>query len=256
MKSEIVLATTTKKIIFYVLIIGVWYGIYLTNIVPELILPSPFQVAESLGLLIINGTLPFAIGTSFIRLIIGFFIAVGIGFALGYYMAKYKFIYDTIGSLVLGLQSIPSMAWVPIGIIWFGLNDMGIIFVIIASTIFSVAMSTYTGIKNVPPIYIKAATNMGAKGLTLLYEVVLPAALPYLISGLRQAWSFAWRGLISAEMLFALLGVGFLLIAARNLYDMAQVIAIMFIIMAIGLATDSLVFSRVEKRIAERYGLR
>ncbi len=245
-----------KKIIFYAIIVGVWHSVYLSNIVPELILPSPLQVAESLGLLIINGTLPFAIGTSFIRLLIGFIIAISIGFALGYYMAKYKSIYDTLGSLVLGLQSIPSMAWVPIGIIWFGLNDMGIIFVIIASTIFSVAMSTYTGIKNVPPIYVKAASNMGAKGFTLLYEVVLPAALPYLISGLRQAWSFAWRGLISAEMLFALLGVGFLLIAARNVYDMAQVIAIMLVIMAIGLAMDSLVFSRIERKVSERYGLR
>jgi NitT/TauT family transport system permease protein len=255
MKSNI-LKTAQKKILFYAIIVIVWYSIYLSNIVPELILPSPLQVAESLGLLITNGTLPFAIGTSFVRLLIGFIVAISIGFTLGYYMARYKSIYDTLGSLVLGLQSIPSMAWVPIGIIWFGLNDMGIIFVIIASTIFSVAMSTYTGIKNVPPIYIKAASNMGAKDLTLLYEVVLPAALPYLISGLRQAWSFAWRGLISAEMLFALLGVGFLLIAARNLYDMAQVIAIMLVIMVIGLAMDSLVFSRIEKKIAERYGLR
>ncbi len=255
MKSNI-LKTAQKKILFYAIIVIVWYSIYLSNIVPELILPSPLQVAESLGLLITNGTLPFAIGTSFVRLLIGFIVAISIGFTLGYYMARYKSIYDTLGSLVLGLQSIPSMAWVPIGIIWFGLNDMGIIFVIIASTIFSVAMSTYTGIKNVPPIYIKAASNMGAKGLILLYEVILPAALPYLISGLRQAWSFAWRGLISAEMLFALLGVGFLLIAARNLYDMAQVIAIMLVIMAIGLAMDSLVFSRIERKIAERYGLR
>ncbi|RMF29012.1 MAG: ABC transporter permease [Candidatus Nitrosothermus koennekii] len=245
-----------KKLIFYAIIVIIWHSIYLADVVPELILPSPFQVGESLGLLIINGTLPYAIGTSFIRLLIGFIIAISIGFALGYYMAKYKTVYDTLGSLVLGLQSIPSMAWVPIGLIWFGINDMGIIFVIIASTIFSVAMSTYTGIKNVPPIYIKAATNMGAKGFTLLYEVVLPAALPYLISGLRQAWSFAWRGLISAEMLFALLGVGFLLIAARNIYDMAQVIAIMLVIMGIGLAMDSLIFSRIERKIAARYGMR
>ena len=245
-----------KKIIFYAIIVVVWYAIYLSNIVPELILPSPLQVAESFASLLASGALPIAIANSFMRLIIGFVIAVSIGFGLGFYMAKYKSIYDTLGSLVLGLQSIPSMAWVPIGIIWFGLNDLGIIFVIIASTVFSMTMTTYSAIKNVPPIYIKAARNMGAKGLTLLLEVTLPASLPYLISGLRQAWSFAWRGLISAEMLFAFIGIGFLLIAARNVYDMAQVIAVMLVIMAIGLVIDSLIFSKLEQKIAARYGLK
>ncbi len=244
-----------KNIIFYGIILAIWQSIYQLNIFPPLILPSPLNVGESFISLIISNTLPIAIGISFARLLIGFIIAVLLGFVLGYSMAKFKSVKETIGSLVLGLQSIPSVAWVPLAIIWFGLNDMGIIFVIITSTIFSVAMSTYSGITNVSPLYIKAATNMGAKGFTLLYTVILPAALPHLITGLRNAWSFAWRGLISAEMLFAFLGIGFILVAARNVYNMAEVITVMLTIMGIGLSIDTLLFARIERKIASRYGL-
>lgn len=245
-----------KKVVFYVLILITWQLIYLSDLLPELVLPSPSQVGESMIIMIMNGSLAYALGTSFMRLAIGLVISVTIGFTLGYYMTKHRILYDTFGSLVLGLQSIPSIAWVPLSIIWFGINDMSIIFVIIASTIFSVIITTYTGIRNVPTLYIKAATNMGAKGFVLMYEVVIPAALPYLISGLRQAWSFAWRGLISAEMLITILGLGFLLITARNVYDMPQVISVMIIIMTIGLVVDGFIFSRIENKVATRYGIR
>ncbi|MFQ5921049.1 MAG: ABC transporter permease, partial [Nitrososphaerales archaeon] len=137
-----------------------------------------------------------------------------------------------------------------------GLNDAGILFVVVIGTIFSMAMSTYTAIRNVPPIYIKAARNMGAGGLSLLTGVIFPAALPYIVSGMRHAWSFAWRALINAEMLFAFLGLGFMLLVGRDLLNMAQVISVMIVIMAIGLIIDLLVFSKIEKTVEARYGLR
>jgi NitT/TauT family transport system permease protein len=228
----------------------------MTGVFDETILPSPVRVIETLAYTASTGALPYAIGVSMYRLTVGFIIAVGAGFATGFYMAKYRTVNETVGSTVLGLQSIPSIAWVPVGLIWFGFNDGGIIFVVIIGTVFAMAISTYTGIRNIPPIYIKAARNMGAKGFSLLANVVFPAALPHLVSGMRHGWGFAWRALINAEMLFAFLGLGFLLQVGRDLLDMAQVISVMIVIMAIGLVTDLLLFSKVEKAVEKKWGIK
>lgn len=249
-------SSIAKRLVFYAAIIGVWQAIYMTDVLPEMLFPSPAQVVETLVRTGVSGELPFAVGTSLWRLFAGFLMAVGGGLAIGLYMAKYKTVYETVGSLVLGLQSIPSIAWVPIGLIWFGLNDVGILFVVVIGTIFSMSMSTYSAIRNIPPIYLKAARNMGAKGISLLTSVVFPAALPHLVSGMRHAWSFAWRALINAEMLFAFLGLGFMLIVARDFFNMAQVIAVMIVIMAIGLTIDVLLFSKLERTVEAKWGLR
>ena len=247
---------TARRLVFYAGIVGVWQAIFMTQVLPEALLPSPLQVIDTLAYNASTGALPFAVGTSLWRLFAGFAIAVAGGFAIGFYMAKYKVVHETVGSAVLGLQSIPSIAWVPVGLIWFGLNDAGILFVVIIGTIFAMAMSTYTGIRNIPPIYIKAARNMGASGISLLTNVVFPAALPHIVSGMRHGWSFAWRALINAEMLFTFLGLGFLLSVGRDLFNMAQVISVMIVIMTIGLVIDLLLFSKVEKAVEAKWGLR
>ncbi|MFQ5940758.1 MAG: ABC transporter permease [Nitrososphaerales archaeon] len=246
----------TKRLIFYAAIVGVWQAIYMTEVLPEMLFPSPLQVIDTFVETASSGALPFAVGTSLLRLFVGFVIAVAGGIAIGLYMAKYRTVHETLGSLVLGLQSIPSIAWVPIGFIWFGLNDAGIIFVVVIGTIFSMAMSTYSAIRNIPPIYLRAARNMGAKGISLLANVVFPAALPHLVSGMRHAWSFAWRALINAEMLFLFFGLGFMLNIGRELFSMAQVISIMIVIMSIGLTIDLLLFSRIERTVESKWGLR
>ncbi len=249
-------SSTIRRLIFYAGIVGVWQVIFIAHVLPETLLPSPLQVIDTLAYKTSTGALPFAVGTSMWRLSAGFAIAVAGGFAIGLYMAKYKVVHETVGSVVLGLQSIPSIAWVPVGLIWFGLNDAGIIFVVTIGTIFAMAMSTYTGIRNIPPIYIKAARNMGASGISLLTNVVFPAALPHIVSGMRHGWSFAWRALINAEVLFTFLGLGFMLSVGRDLFDMAQVISVMIVIMAIGLITDLLLFSKLEKTVEARWGLK
>lgn len=248
-------STLAKRVVFYAAIVGVWQAIYMAQVLPELLFPSPIQVIETLVNSAVTGELPFAVGTSLWRLFAGFIIAVAGGIAIGLYMAKYKTVYETLGSLVLGLQSIPSIVWVPLAFIWFGLNDIGILFVVVIGTIFSMSMSTYSAISSIPPIYVRAARNMGAKGISLLTNVVFPAALPQLVSGMRHAWSFAWRALMNAEILFAFLGLGFMLVAARELLLMAQVIGVMIVIMAIGLIIDLLLFSRIEKTVATKWGL-
>jgi len=245
-----------KKIAFYVILVIIWQAIATADIWPNTIFPSPLEVAEDLAYGVVDGSLFFGIGTSMIRLMIGLAIAIAGGVVLGIFMARIEIVNQTIGSLVLGLQSIPSIAWVPLAILWFGLTDAGIIFVTAIGAIFAVTINTYTGVKNIDPNYIAAARNMGAKGSQLITAVLLPAAFPYMISGFKQGWAFAWRGVIGAELLFSFLGLGFLLNVGRQLIDVSQVIAIMLVIMGIGVLVDGFVFKKIENKVMFRWGLR
>ena len=245
-----------KKIAFYVILVVVWQLIAMADIWPNTIFPSPLEVAEDLAYGISDGSLFYAIGTSMSRLIVGLTIAIAGGIVLGIFMARVEIVNQTIGSLVLGLQSSPSIAWVPLAILWFGLTDAGIIFVTAIGAIFAVTINTYTGVKNIDPNYIAAARNMGAKGTQLVTSVLIPAAFPYMISGFKQGWAFAWRGVIGAELLFSFLGLGFLLNVGRQLNDVSMVIATMLVIMGIGILIDGFVFKRIENRVMYRWGLR
>lgn len=248
--------TLAKQIIFYVALVAIWQLISMTNIWPNNLFPSPYEVAEDLVYTASDGSLFFGIGTSILRLIIGLAIAIAGGMILGIFMARMEIVNQTIGSLVLGLQSIPSVAWVPLAILWFGLTDGGIIFVTAIGSMFAVTIATYTGVKNINPHYIEAARNMGAKGTQLITYVLIPAAFPYLISGFKQGWAFAWRGVIGAELLFSFLGLGFLLNVGRQLNDISQVFAIMLVIMMVGIAIDGIIFKRLENKVMSRWGLR
>jgi len=248
--------TLTKQIIFYIVLISIWQLVSMTNIWPNNLFPSPYEVAEDLVYTASDGSLFFGIGTSILRLIIGLAIAIAGGMLLGIFMARVEIVNQTIGSLVLGLQSIPSVAWVPLAILWFGLTDGGIIFVTAIGSMFAVTIATYTGVKNINPHYIEAARNMGAKGTQLAIYVLIPAAFPYLISGFKQGWAFAWRGVIGAELLFSFLGLGFLLNVGRQLNDISQVFAIMLVIMMVGIAIDGIIFKKIENKVMSRWGLR
>ncbi len=245
-----------KKIAFYIILVIIWQAISMSDIWPDNIFPSPYEVAEDLVYMASDGSLFFGIGTTLMRLIVGLAIAIAGGIVLGIFMARVETVNQTIGSLVLGLQSIPSIAWVPLAILWFGLTDAGIIFVTAIGAVFAVTINTYTGIKNIDPHYIEAARNMGAKGTQLITNVLIPAAFPYMISGFKQGWAFAWRGVIGAELLFSFLGLGFLLNVGRQINEVSQVIAIMLVIMAIGMAVDGFLFKKIENKVMSRWGLR
>jgi len=244
-----------KKIAFYTGIIVVWQIVFSLNMWSAHIFPSPVQVAQDLAYGVADGSLIFAIATSIWRLVVGLIISIAGGITLGIFMARIESVNQTIGSLVLGLQSIPSVAWVPLALLWFGLTDAGIIFVTVASSLFAVTINTYSGMKNVPTLYIAAARNMGASGVQLITHVMLPAAFPYLISGFKQGWAFAWRGVIGAEIIFSFLGLGFLLNVGRELNDISQVIATMLVIMVLGILIDGLVFKKIERKVMSRWGL-
>ncbi|MBM3905815.1 MAG: ABC transporter permease [Thaumarchaeota archaeon] len=246
----------SKKIGFYVGIVLVWQALDMANVWSESVFPSPYEVAEDLGYGAADGTLWIGIGTSLWRLAAGFAIAVAGGIMLGIFMARVNTVNETIGSIVLGLQSIPSVAWAPLAIIWFGLTDAGIIFVTVAGALFAVTINMYTGVKSINPDFIAAAQNMGAKGEQLITKVLIPAAFPYLITGFKQGWAFGWRGVVGAELLFSFLGLGFLLNVGRQLSDVSQVIGMMIVIMIIGIVIDGLIFKRLEDKVMARWGLR
>ncbi|MGA6989031.1 MAG: ABC transporter permease [Nitrososphaeraceae archaeon] len=223
---------------------------------PEVSLPSPAMVAGSFVDLVKNLTLIVSIAVTMYRLVIGFTLSIAIGVSVGLAMVKFPGFGKTMSSFAVGLQSFPSVAWVPFAILLIGLNDAGILFVVIMSSVFSVMMSTYGGIRNISPIYIRAAKNMGAKGFSLFRYVMIPAATPSLIVGIKQAWSFAWHALIGAEILIAAsVGLGHILLVGREFQLMPQIIASMITIFAIGLVFDRILFSKLEDSVRERWGL-
>ena len=242
--------------LFIAAFIGIWQIVFLLNVWPKVALPSPAMVSGTFEELIQDMTLIDGIAVTMYRLIIGFSISIIIGIGIGLAMVKFSGFGKTMSSFAVGLQSFPSVAWVPFAILLIGLNDFGILFVVIMSSVFSVMMSTYSGVRNIPHIYIRAARNMGAKGFSLFWYLMIPAATPSLLIGLKQAWSFAWHALIGAEILIAAsVGLGHVLLVGREFQLMDQIIASMITIFVIGLIFDRLLFSKLEDRVREKWGL-
>ncbi len=233
----------------------VWQAVCWAGFYPPYLLPSPGAVLGRFVSMAQSGQLGLGVGVTLGRLLLGFTIAVGVGVAVGLAMVSFRRFGRAMNSFSLGLQSFPSIAWVPFAILLVGLNDLGIVFVMVVSSVFSMMASTYAAIRNIPPIYLKAAQNMGTRGATLFTSVMLPASLPSLITGLRQAWSFAWHALVGAEILMATVGLGALLEFGAEFVRMDQIIASMITIFAIGVVADKLVFSIVEERVRARRGL-
>jgi NitT/TauT family transport system permease protein len=217
--------------------------------------PAPPDVLVSLVDHAADGSLWRAASASLARLFIGFGIALPVGVLIGLGLAWGRWFRFLVGPVVLGFQALPSVCWIPLAILWFGLNERAIIFVVVMGSIFSVTIATYDSTKLIPPLMLKAASNMGVKGLAIFSRVVLPASLPAIISGARQGWSFAWRSLLGGELLTAGIGLGNLLNQGRDLTDMALVMAVMLVIIALGLLFDQLVITRFEAFIRQRYGL-
>lgn len=217
--------------------------------------PAPLDVAKTLMYLAADNTLGIAVLTSMERMLIGYGIALIIGLFLAVIMVKAKYLNETLRPLILGLQTLPSICWIPFAILWFGIDESAIIFVIVMGSAFAIALAIEGGIKNINPLYLRAAQMMGAKGLKGYFNVVLPAALPTIISGMKQGWSFAWRALMAGEMLAAAKGLGQVLMVGRDTADMNQVVAVMIIIIILGTLVDKVFFGQIEGRIRVRWGL-
>ncbi len=174
---------------------------------------------------------------------------------MGLLISSSKLIDETLGAFILALQSIPSIVWLPLAILWFRMGEAAIIFIVVLGGTWNMVMSASTGIKNVDPTLIKAAKTMGVKGYKLFFKVIIPASIPHLITGMRIAWAFSWRALMAGELLGSGQGLGQLLMWARELGNMSMVISIMIIIATLGSVTDGLIFKPLENRVLERWGL-
>lgn len=223
---------------------------------PDFMFPSFTQVMSTLISGLISGQILTAIGASLSRLLIGFTIASILGLVLGYLIWRYKIVEDTLGFLVTALQSIPSIVWFPLAIIWFGLNDFAILFIVTLGATWTMIVNATSGFKNVPVLYQRVAKSLGSSGLHFLRTVILPASVPQLISGLRIAWAFSWRALMAGELLGASVGLGQLLEAGRALGQMDLVISVMIIIGVIGTIMDNVLFLRLERSVERKWGIR
>ena len=246
---------TLRQLVFYIVLVGLWQMVSELRIWPPYLFPPPGSVWEALKAGFTDRTFLIAIGISMKRIAIGYGLAVLLGVCLGFCLAASRLLEETLGGLVLSLQSLPSLCWLPLAVLWFGLTEAAILFVVVMGSLLAVTISTETGVRHVPKIYLQAGRNLGAHGLALILHVLLPASLPHLLAGLKQGWAFAWRSLISGEMLFVSLGLGHLLMMGRDLNDMSQVVAVMALIMALGQVIDLLIFKQMERRIHHKWGV-
>jgi NitT/TauT family transport system permease protein len=246
---------TVEQALFYLCLLLVWQLVVSLRIWPNYLLPSPAMVLEALWYGFADQTFLIGVWISMKRIALGYALSVVIGVLLGFLVATSGFLENTVGKLILGLQSLPSICWLPLAVLWFGLSEKAILFVVLMGSVLAVAINSEIGVRHVPRIYLLAARNLGAQGLPLFTQVLLPASMPHLIAGLKQGWAFAWRSLISGEMIFVSLGLGHLLMMGRDLNDMSQVVAVMILIMLLGYAVDRLVFHSFERRIQRKWGL-
>src|SRR3979411_2254966 len=243
--------------LFFVVLIAIWHFLVKAGVYSPVLLPSPQSVGEYLVGAARDGTLVEATGVTVRRLLVGYFIGIMIGLPLGLFTSASKFVEDTIGVLALGLQTLPSVCWVPLALLWFGQTEAAMLFVVVMGTVWSVIIATETGVRNVPPIFRKAALTMGSKRLHIWFKVILPASLPFVVSGMKQGWAFAWRSLMAAQIFVTILtgfGLGHLLQYGRELSAMDQVIGVMVVIVVIGLIADKLLFSPCERFLHRRWG--
>jgi NitT/TauT family transport system permease protein len=242
---------------FFVLLIAAWHWAYTRRIWSPVLVPAPESVARYLWEIALDGSLWSSMAVTMKRLLAGYVIGLLAGVPLGFLTARVQALRDTLGVLALGLQGLPSVCWVPLALLWFGQTEGAMLFVVVMGTLWSVILATETGVRNVNPIYIRAARTMGSNGVHTWVFVMLPASLPFIVSGMKQGWAFAWRSLMAAEIYVTILtgfGLGHLLHYGRELNAMEQVVAIMLVIVVIGLLTDKILFSPFEKFLHRRWG--
>jgi NitT/TauT family transport system permease protein len=243
---------------FFAVLIFIWWLAAASGRWSPVLLPSPRDVGEYLVSAISDGTLIEATLVTARRLLLGYFLGLIIGLPLGLLTSASRMLQDTVGALALGLQTLPSVCWVPLALLWFGQSEGAMLFVVVMGTMWSVAIATDNGARTIPPIFARAARTMGSEGLHKWTRVILPASLPFLVSGMKQGWAFAWRSLMAAEIYVTILsgfGLGQILHYGRELNAMDQVIGVMLVIVVIGLVTDRLLFAPWERFVHKRWGM-
>jgi len=236
-------------------VIGLWWLISATGWVSSTNLPSPATVAHKFAHRTATGKFPEEILHSLIRLVFGMAVAAVVGTAIGIQMAASGIFRRSVGSLVTGLQAMPPIAWLPLAALWFGFNERAVVFVTILGAFPAIAMATASAIQQVSPVLVRAGRTLGADGWELYRHVVVPAAVPGYVEGLRQGWVFAWRSLLAAEIIIrGGKGLGHALTKAGGHFDVASILALMVVVFVIGILIDC-GFSVLDRSVRARRGL-
>ena len=244
------------KVLAIALVLLLWELVHLTGW-KKYVLPGPGVTLSNLWDQAQTGLLWHAIGTTLQRAVIGFALAMLIGTVVGALVSRIRPLRAAVGSLITGLQTMPSIAWFPFAIILFGINTTTILFVIVLGAAPSIANGLIAGVDYTPPLLLKAGTLMGLRRLSLYRHLILPASLPAFVTGLKQGWAFAWRSLMAGELLVIIANqpsLGVLLSTDQDQADMASATAIIIVILIIGICVDS-VFGMADRAIRRRWGL-
>ncbi len=240
---------------FLAVMVTLWATVYKLKVWPPTLFPSPLEVKTTLVDGFRDHSFQAAIWASLRRGVLGYLLSAVIGLPLGMLIARSTWVRQTIGSTVLGLQALPSICWLPLALLWFGLNERAVLFVVIMGSLFSIVTATAAGIEAINPTLISAGRTLGARGFGLYRRILLPAAMPGVITGLKLGWTFAWRSLMAGELIYSDVGLGRILNNGRDLQDMSTVVAAMFVIIAIGLLIEVALFRPLERTVQQRYGL-
>ncbi|MFD3374724.1 MULTISPECIES: ABC transporter permease [unclassified Streptomyces] len=246
-------------IVAVALVLVVWQVLVWAKVTDSYKLPAPSAVWDEISEAWLQGTLLEYIWTSVSRGLLGFLMALAIGTPLGLLVARVKFVRAAIGPILSGLQSLPSVAWVPPAVLWLGLNDSMMYAVILLGAVPSIANGLVSGVDQIPPLYLRAGRTLGATGLRGTWHIVIPAALPGYLAGLKQGWAFSWRSLMAAEIIASSpdlgIGLGQLLENGRTANSMSMVFLAILLILIVGIAIDLLIFSPLERWVLRSRGL-
>lgn len=256
---EVLVQKVLPPIVAVAVVLALWKVLVVAKVTDDYKLPDPGLVWDALRRLWLQGELFDIVWTSVSRGLFGFVIALVIATPLGLIVARVKFIRAALGPILSGLQSLPSVAWVPPAVIWLGLNDQMMYTVILLGAVPSIANGLVAGIDQVPPLFLQAGRTLGARGLVSARHILLPAALPGYVAGLKQGWAFSWRSLMAAEIIAKSpdlgLGLGQYLENQRNNSDMAGVLLGILMILVVGIAIELLIFAPIERRVLRSRGL-
>jgi NitT/TauT family transport system permease protein len=238
--------------------LALWELVVLSGWRPEYVLPGPGAVLGRLWADLVSGDILTAAAITMKRALLGYAIALVVGVAVGLVMARSQLLRTAAGSLLTGLQTMPSVAWFPLAILLFQLSEAAILAVVVLGAAPSIAIGLLTSTDQVPPLLVRAGKVMGARGLALYRHIIIPAALPGFVAGLKQGWAFAWRSLMAGELL-VIIGhapsIGVRLQFSRELSDAEGLLAWMLVVMIVGVMIDGLVFGSIERRLREGRGL-
>ncbi len=256
-RARQVWSTVWPKLAAIALALGAWQAVVWSGWKEEYVLPGPDTVLPLIVDMLGTGKFWTAVGITMRRAVSGYALALVIGSLLGLAVSRIRLLRTAVGSLITGLQTMPSIAWFPLAILLFGLTEQAIMFVVVLGAAPSIANGLIAGVDHVPPLMLRAGRMIGAKGVNLYRHVVLPAALPTYVAGLKQGWAFAWRSLMAGELLVIVANrpsIGDQLQFAREFSRADQMLALMIVILVIGIVVDS-VFGRVDATIRHRWGL-